>query len=615
MALGNSPIQYSSKSYVTIYNDINNIPSLRDKPEWFKRMIAGLGDMLSMYLDVQANQSFLRTAFTREAVQDLLSLIDYQIGAQSTSSGIVRFDLDMDAPLPNAIQANELMALASETSGGQLIFQARTDYIFNEIRAAIVSVSGDILILSNFDVDVKMFSTGDRVVLFQGVNGVAPSGVPLRTYYYIIETDNIAQVKLANTRRDAFLGLAIASLDPDGAFVPSIILRQLSRPVTCYQEENKENIFVGKSDGITEWQQFNIPDSNVLSVKVKVGLDYWTETESFIENTSIDQVYKVIRKDESLTAIEFGDGRYGRIPNINDVVVDYTTGGGTRSNISRPNIVNQYVGHNTDIVGCFNPDRMTGGAEEESLFNAKKYAPMMLRSQRRFVTVQDGIALVLSMGGVSRVQITPNFFGPLTALVQAVPIGGGFFTTERISEIGNFLKARSVMNIIDITVEQPNYKPLDVYVDVRWRDGYNVNNEENILWLALFMNFSERANEFFLMFAQNGVDYARQFINDEFNKTFTASQNNLLSSIIRQSIPPNFGVPIALSNVLSQLDMIPSIDDILIYVFDSGETPSPNPVGSPDRFANSLSWPISFIGDDVDSGKIFISQFVELYYL
>lgn len=61
-----NPIKYTSKDFDTILNDINNDPELADKPNWFKRAIAGIGDTISLWNDALANNLLLRTAFTRK---------------------------------------------------------------------------------------------------------------------------------------------------------------------------------------------------------------------------------------------------------------------------------------------------------------------------------------------------------------------------------------------------------------------------------------------------------------------------------------------------------------------------------------------------------------------
>ena len=76
--MAGNPIKFDSETFNTILADINSDLTLVDKPEWFKRILAGIGDVLSVQRNASANQSFLRTAFTRKAVTDLLVLIDFQ---------------------------------------------------------------------------------------------------------------------------------------------------------------------------------------------------------------------------------------------------------------------------------------------------------------------------------------------------------------------------------------------------------------------------------------------------------------------------------------------------------------------------------------------------------
>ena len=109
-----NPIQYTSRTYQTILNDINSVAELADKPEWWKRIWAGVGDVLSVYLNAQANNSFLRTAFTRQAVADLCELIDYDLSPRTTSSGILVINFKSTVAFPVAIPVADI---AAQTSG------------------------------------------------------------------------------------------------------------------------------------------------------------------------------------------------------------------------------------------------------------------------------------------------------------------------------------------------------------------------------------------------------------------------------------------------------------------------------------------------------------------
>ena len=87
-------IQYTSRTFESILADINSDSDLVNKPDWWKRIWAGIGDILSMWNNAVANNIHLRTSFTRRGVQDNLKLIDYELSPQSTSSGNLIFHVD-----------------------------------------------------------------------------------------------------------------------------------------------------------------------------------------------------------------------------------------------------------------------------------------------------------------------------------------------------------------------------------------------------------------------------------------------------------------------------------------------------------------------------------------
>ena len=90
MAVDN-PLSVSDITFNTILTAINTDPDLIDKPNWWKRFWAGVGDVLIINLNARSNNALLRTGFTRRAVQDLLKLIDFDLGAHTTSSGSTLF--------------------------------------------------------------------------------------------------------------------------------------------------------------------------------------------------------------------------------------------------------------------------------------------------------------------------------------------------------------------------------------------------------------------------------------------------------------------------------------------------------------------------------------------
>ena len=108
--MGGNPVQFTSRTFNTILADINTDPELVDKPDWWKRIWAGIGDVLSVWENATANNAYLRSAFTRRAVVDLCRLIGYELTEQVTASGLVFVDLapalDLPGVSPNSLHLN-----------------------------------------------------------------------------------------------------------------------------------------------------------------------------------------------------------------------------------------------------------------------------------------------------------------------------------------------------------------------------------------------------------------------------------------------------------------------------------------------------------------------------
>ena len=135
-----NPIQYTSRTFQTILADINSDKELADKPEWFKRLIAGVGDVMSMCLDAQANNNYLETAFTRDAVKKLCQLIGYRLGVHTTSAGKLKFYLADTTVFPITVTKKDITI---EQTKGRLVANVKCinkiDYTTNMFNIVLLS--------------------------------------------------------------------------------------------------------------------------------------------------------------------------------------------------------------------------------------------------------------------------------------------------------------------------------------------------------------------------------------------------------------------------------------------------------------------------------------------
>lgn len=542
--MSENPIKYTSRTYTTIINDINSDPLLIDTPNFWKRMIAGLGDVASVYMNAISNQSFLPTAFTRKAVADLLALIDYELGTHETASGTVFFYIDPTAILPFAVPVT---GLVGQTIGSEVSSSRRYEALSGETVTAISEAFTDTP-ASDWITTVRDYQTGEKVRVT--TTGTLPPPLAIDTDYYIIRVNSTTK-RLAATLSDAYNGTYIA-LTAGSAPTNTIHLYTISK--TLYQQTSVSDINLGTSDGSTEWQKFDLPDLYVLknTITLSINAVTWTRVDSLLNSLPTDTHFRLRFNSGGASYVMFGNGTYGAIPGNFDIIANYAYGGGVSSNVGAVDTINVYAGGTPGIIGCSNPVALTGGADEESIETAKILAPLLLKARDRFITVEDGESLALNYGGVIRCQVNPNVYGVLSAQVIIVPSGGGLPTAGLKSGLDAYLTARTILNAVDVRVEDPTYITCNVTMNVKVKSGYAFADIEDYIELALRLIFSEVTVEIQDTYAGNGgIAAAITYINDKWAYTFTSADNDQIVELLQNIEPTNFGVDFYESDVTS----------------------------------------------------------------
>lgn len=543
-----NPIQYTSRTFLQVMNDFNNDPDLVDKPEWFKRMVAGSHDVLSMYENAIANNSFLRTAFTRQSVADLLALIDYQLAWKTTSSGTLLFYLSPTTVFPKTIDVENLKARSSGTiQVASKVYEAREG-----ITATATSEGFTTDYASDNNLDVaREYMTGEKVRV--STDNTLPAPLAAATDYYVIK-QSATEITLAETLAEAYAGTEI-TLTSDGTGNHTITL--LSVQVTAYQQETQEDVSLGTSDGSTEWQRFDLPDLDVLSDTLTLNINgmSWTVVDNLVESSSSDRHFLHRYNTDGSSYVLFGNGTYGAIPGNFEIFADYSYGGGIESNITAADRINSYAGSDTDVQGVSNPSAFTGGADEENLESAKLLGPTLLKARDRFITVEDGEALALAYGGIIRVAVNKNVYGLLSAQVPIVPAGGGSPSAGLKSALQTYLIERSVLDSIDVRVENPTYNAVSVTSTIKVLSGYTFADIKDYITLALRLIFSEVTSEIQGEYEQNGIADAVSTINSKWSYSFGTADYTQIITLLENITASDFGVDFQESDVTSIIDI------------------------------------------------------------
>ena len=558
-----SPIQLTSRTFQSILDDINSDADLRDKPEWFKRIWAGVGDVLNWYINAQANNSFLRTAFVRSAVEDLTELIDYALSPRSTSSGIVLFDLVSTVSFPVSIPVGDLVAqTAGSVSASAKRFESRDALsITSQVTGAFTGdhTSEELTVSRDFTNTEKVRLT---------TTGTLPAGLALLTDYWVIRS-SATVIQLAASRAEALAGTAVPFTD-NGSGTHTWNL--LSAQLTMYQQRSIASHIAGLAVATAEWQEIDLADKYVLrdTLAVTINSVDWPVlgtgvlSDSHVFSESSDKHVRLLFNTDESSKLRFGDGTYGEIPGGFDVYVEYAIGGGVDSNASA-GAVAIYAGADADIESVYNVVATTGGGNAEALATAKILAPLLLKARDRFVTTEDGEALALAQAGVSQVVVNKNAFGILSAQIVAIATGGGNLSGAAKTALQTYLIARTILESIDVRVEDATITSQAVTSAAKMVEGYTYATVEPYIELAWQLFFSETGKEIKDDYDENGIASAVVLINSIFTASFGSGDYTKIQRLIENLTPRTFGTDIQESDALAYIDsFVEGVDYVTI---------------------------------------------------
>lgn len=562
-----NPIRYDIKTFESVLAEINNNSELVDKPDWWKKDIAGIRDMLALLNNAVANNSLLSTAFTRRNIEELLRLIDYVLTGQTTGTGSAIFYLKSTTVFPITVTAANQAGLTPGTSTiASKRYEARTSAnvtaVTETINPADVNTGTDIITVS------RVFTTGEKVI-FTTTNTL-PAPLAVSTEYWIIKISD-TEIQVALTLADAYAGNEI-NLTSQGVGVHTANLYSFIS--TVYQQIQQETKTIGTSDGVTEWQEFLMPDKNIIldTLVITINAVNWTRQDTLIDSSGTDTHYRAFFDFDGNCTIQSGDGTYGAIPGAFDISGTYATGGGAESNISAVDGLNIYAGSDSNINGMSNPAALTGGAAVENTENAKRLGPALLKARDRFVTASDGEALAQAYAGISLAKVNENEFGVLSAQVITIANGGGNPSAAVKTALQDYLIDRTVLDSIDVRVQDTTITSTNVTSAAKMRPGYTYTGDiENYFRLAWKLWLSEAGNEIQLDFLANGTASAITLINTIFSESFVSTDQDDFDQITILLQEANFtpraiGEDIRQSDTFAYLELVTGIDYLTITV-------------------------------------------------
>lgn len=205
----------------------------------------------------------------------------------------------------------------------------------------------------------------------------------------------------------------------------------------------------------------------------------WTRVDGFFESGAADRHYV---KDIVTHAIQFGDGRYGRIPPKGEKNVRarrYQVGGGHTGNVASDalQVLRKPIAY---VEGVTNPYPATGGSDLEPVASVIRRGPFALKSRSRAVTAEDFEWLAREASpSVARVRCVParEREGEVAVIVvPRVPRDHADFMAKPVPSLALLRQVKRHLNkhkliTTVLHVLKPRYVDVDIQVDVYRRAG------------------------------------------------------------------------------------------------------------------------------------------------
>ena len=176
---------------------------------------------------------------------------------------------------------------------------------------------------------------------------------------------------------------------------------------------------LGDGDASAAFQKFELqrnpltyipsakPGGTESTLQVMVNDVLWTEVPSLFARGPADQVYTTRIADDGTVTVGFGDGRSGaRLSSgRGNAVADYREGSGLNGRVTEGSL-RTLLDLPVGLKSVTNPSEATGGADPESIEQARENAPTTVRTFGRAVSLRDFEDLVRSSGEVAKALAT-----------------------------------------------------------------------------------------------------------------------------------------------------------------------------------------------------------------
>ena len=222
----------------------------------------------------------------------------------------------------------------------------------------------------------------------------------------------------------------------------------LLNTVEVQQNESYYEELLAHSDGLPN-MRYKLEHTNLTQAPViTVDDEVYTQVERFIDCTPED---KVFRFNGMNAEIEFGDGEYGKVPDLGSEILvnEYTVTKGKQGNVGQYKI--QVLGESINYIDSVsNIFAAINGQDGDSIEELKRFAPSVLKSMQRAVTFDDYEHLSLAFSPSIRKSKALMKDDALIVLVMTSSIlkEKGFINQNFLHKLQSYLQDLSMVGLI-----------------------------------------------------------------------------------------------------------------------------------------------------------------------
>lgn len=252
-----------------------------------------------------------------------------------------------------------------------------------------------------------------------------------------------------------------------------------------------QNIYIGDIDS----NQKYVEGSMVLEIQYNNQNEPWTLVDTFAYSGPNDKVYKVELDSQLRPYIVFGDGKYGKKPNLNGTLrAKYWITIGSDGNVPENSFTTlpEQITSKVPNAQISFAKAAGGGTDYEDFDMIKNHLPLSVKSLGVAVTKDDYESVIRNVPGVDKAYV--NYICGKLIEAYITPYGNSEASSDLI---GNVTLAINEAKVISVDVEVKSTKEATIFIDAEvWGNkSYKYNDIYDSINQVLIDTYS-RANAY-----------------------------------------------------------------------------------------------------------------------